>query len=309
MPPSSCALLFLATLSFSVCAGVLAVPSTNATCQDAYKWMNNARGQSPCLVSAYLLSPCSANATGTFIPALQDSHSFYNFAGTVLESTPCVCNTVTYSMLYACATCQGAELSILPWYIAAENCTNGKIFIEKYPTSMPTDTSVPFWAYQSDVQITGHLDIYAAMNEATSLYEPPDATVSGFYEQNSSTPTFRGVAPGSQGQHNKPSTGVIVGAAVGGTVGAAIIGIAIIFLVRAVRRRRHAMLGRPDVPPKDCGGMYNHSIGQDSAAILYNPDNPATYPFLEKARYGAPLTSQATSKGASQVIYPGCPEL
>ncbi|KAI0676746.1 hypothetical protein C8Q78DRAFT_42633 [Trametes maxima] len=247
--------------------------STNATCFGTYDWMKNRRGQSPCLVAAYLLTPCSHNSG-----ALNGSHSLYNFAGTSLEDTDCVCNTVFFSVLYACATCQGAELSILPWYIVSENCTSTFMV----PISMTDGTSVPYWAYIDylgngvGVMSTGRLDISHAKEMA--LADQPDSTSPGPY---GGVPTETNFNPyGNQISFydvgRSPSTGVIVGAAIGSVVGALVI-LAAALVLRRRHRRKRLLVCVPAVPPKE-GGI---SIKDDTEypTKLYNPDDPSTHPL------------------------------
>ncbi|KAH9853902.1 hypothetical protein C2E23DRAFT_100496 [Lenzites betulinus] len=212
-------------------------------------------------------------------------------------------------MLYACATCQGAEASIVPWYIASENCSfgGGSFVSPEYTQTLPSGTSIPFWAYQDTVATTGHLDISTAKAQAQE--EQPDATTAGFYNPNSPVATGSPEASVDDQPDDRPSIGVIVGAAVGGSVGATLLILAAVFLVRNVRRRRRAGAAGPDVPPKERRGIFRKSSGQGSSAKLYNPDDPTTYPPLEKVEYGTVLGPQVTSKGASDLTYPGRSEL
>lgn len=96
--------------------------------------MDNSLGQSPCVVASYLLSPCSGGSgasclrydvlslllsrllSGSFVVKLSDPTHFYSYDNPGPNGlVPCVCNTVLYAMLYACAACQGAEAAIKPY--------------------------------------------------------------------------------------------------------------------------------------------------------------------------------------------------
>lgn len=106
------------------------------TLLDAYPpppQMNNKEGQTPCLMASYLYTPCyGTNGTSRFLYGHSDPHMptifFYIGAGSniaALQSgfvytgatsaatgTNCVCSTVTFSVLAACAVCQGMGLAI-----------------------------------------------------------------------------------------------------------------------------------------------------------------------------------------------------
>lgn len=97
--------------------------------------------------------------------------------------------------------------------------------------------------------------------------------MSGFYDALYPTPSGNGFSPyggeqfGSESQG--PSVGVIVGAAVGGTIGVIAIAAAFFFLIRASCRRRRAMrnaVAAPNVPLKECGF---DDVALTSAARLY----------------------------------------
>ncbi|KAI0366414.1 hypothetical protein BV20DRAFT_655308 [Pilatotrama ljubarskyi] len=324
--------LALALLLHSILLYVDAQTS-NATCYETYDWMKNMHQQSPCTVTSFLLSPCTSTPSAAFIPPLNGNRSLYNFAGTSLDSTPCVCSTVTFAMLYACATCQGAEASILPWYIVSENCTSQ--YLASYPEDIPSGTSVPVWAYDEQISISGHLDIASAKQFAG--YHEADATLSGYY--GAVQPSSTGYTPQPDPEPyelayeaDSPSIGVVVGAVVGGSVGAILIVTLVILVVRRSRRRRQCMMSGPDVPPK--GGRTSfEKTGGESAVKLYNPDDPTTYPGvaalssgstavpqysgLEKQDYAVPSwnivnidsNSQTRYQGASATSYAGRPEV
>ncbi|KAI0352706.1 hypothetical protein OH77DRAFT_752585 [Trametes cingulata] len=285
--------------------------TSNATCFPGYEWMNNAHSQSPCTVAAFLLSPCSSADSPVIIPALAGSRSAYNFAGTSLDSSECVCSTVTFAMLYACATCQGAEVSILPWYIASENCTQK--YLESYPEDIPRGTSVPAWAYDELIDISGHLDINRA--KETAILAEPDATLSGFY--GSLQPSATGftsdtpdVPDGVFDSSDSTSIGVIIGAAVGGSVGAILLISGIIWFIRRRLRRRgqHCMVVAHDaggVPSKRGVVEPADKAGGESTVKLYNPDDPTTYPgSVQPASVSAGSTFVPRSSGLQDYSVP-----
>jgi len=93
---------------------------TDALCDSSYSWSYNSLGQTPCLVAAIISTPCSKS--GDFhIAALSPGSVGYD---PPKKPTECQCNTVHYSLLGACAACQGAVTSGIPWTAFKENCTS-----------------------------------------------------------------------------------------------------------------------------------------------------------------------------------------
>ncbi|KAF8487545.1 hypothetical protein JB92DRAFT_1508378 [Gautieria morchelliformis] len=135
---------------------VAAQATTTAICTTA-TWTFNQEDVSPCLVAASLQAVCKA---GTFsIPALTPGlHYTGPLAG---FSNACTCSTVTYSMVAACAACQGGIIDT--WTDWETNCTASQISLSSFPLTIPLGTTVPSWAYL-DVTTTGAWDATAANN-------------------------------------------------------------------------------------------------------------------------------------------------
>ncbi|KAG8217874.1 hypothetical protein J3R82DRAFT_6040 [Butyriboletus roseoflavus] len=97
--------------------GILAQTSS-VVCGSSYNWvrrsyegdftptvssqMINSLGQTPCTVAAYLLSTCN-NGQYTVFPLA--SNAEYSGPG-VGEGNTCICNSITYCTMSACAACQ-----------------------------------------------------------------------------------------------------------------------------------------------------------------------------------------------------------
>lgn len=125
----------LASLLFF--AGFAAAGISAPPCDVSWKWSLNSLGQNPCGVAAYMISTC---AGGSFtLPPLGNGYAY----GPTLGTDPCVCNTVTYSLLSACQGCQGDK-----WFTYSAFTTNCTMVLAPatFPNPVPSGTSVPYWA-------------------------------------------------------------------------------------------------------------------------------------------------------------------
>ncbi|TBU39779.1 hypothetical protein BD309DRAFT_405423 [Dichomitus squalens] len=65
--------------------------------------------------------------------------------GIAISTGKCECNTVVYSMLAACAVCQGGGIwDIVPFSDFSSSCVDTQI--ELYPFATPSGTAIPPWA-------------------------------------------------------------------------------------------------------------------------------------------------------------------
>jgi len=126
-------------------------------CGTSWGWTFNSLGQNPCTVAAYLMSTCNG---GSFtIKSLAPGHH-YTGPSDYDDADSCMCNTVTYSLLSACAACQGEEWIWWPKY--TYNCTN-VLPASSFPNPVPDGTHVPYWAL-IDVTVK---DTWDALNAYT----------------------------------------------------------------------------------------------------------------------------------------------
>ncbi|KLO08174.1 hypothetical protein SCHPADRAFT_618271 [Schizopora paradoxa] len=181
-----------------------------ANCTGEFSWMDNSLGQSPCTVSAWLLSQC---AEGTWnMPPLPNASFHYGTPGDGrIAANPCSCAWATYNTLQACAFCQGESFgpAMITWDGYDQNCT-AAISSNNAPwppkTTIPEDTAIPFWAEQNPAEwVDATFDPSFAQQQLASQNKP-DLT---------------------QADRNKKSTptGAIVGGVVGGVVGVALLGL------------------------------------------------------------------------------------
>ncbi|KAI0722970.1 hypothetical protein C8Q76DRAFT_783023 [Earliella scabrosa] len=277
----------------------VASQGTNAVCDSSYDWMNNSNGQSPCLIASYLFTPCASPAASWVYP-LSPGYHYNTPQNNAASATPCRCNTVLFSVLAACATCQGQEEFIIPWNEYAENCST--VFVQKYPAVIPAGTAIPAWAY---LDITGNNTFDPGAARAIAAQNVPESTASvkpsSTGSELTAPPAETNDAPQSGGGTSKSSVNVaaIVGGVVGGVVGVIAIGLAVFFFLRYRRNREvHQQPTGPLDLTAGSGGyaqypLYNEypQYGEKSPSQevaqplmsnhsprLYDPNDPSTFP-------------------------------
>ncbi|KAJ7905709.1 hypothetical protein B0H14DRAFT_22147 [Mycena olivaceomarginata] len=194
-------------------------PSTNATCSPSFAWAANSKGQSPCLVAAYLASVCD---DGLFlVPALANNLSYYQ-GPTVAQANSCGCSSVFYSLLSACADCQSGI--VLRWSSFKANCNT--VYVPIFPDNIPSGTAVPHWAYQNVTVEDGFNSTLAQMQ-----LNAPESTANA-------QPTTTALPSGSSSTSSpkKSHAGAIAGGVVGGVILLCLVCIAAFWFIR--RRRK-----------------------------------------------------------------------
>ncbi|KAG1877992.1 hypothetical protein DFJ58DRAFT_909624 [Suillus subalutaceus] len=265
--------------------GAFAQMST-VTCLSSFGWMNNSLGQDPCFVAAYLQSACEATTIDPLPPG------YIYAAPSAALANPCVCSTVTYSMLSACADCQNAT------YL-------------KYPINIPTGIKVPNWAYLSVSGASGFDPVAAQSNgdlpESTATSGPTitvtySTTISASLTSVSASLTSSlGAATGSSTTSSTNSKSSNVGAIAGGVVGGIAGVAAIIGLVTWYFVKRRPSSTTPSAAFNDIGGGPGHTqsfystntttfpMAQQSR--LYDPSDPTTFPGRPHSFTGPVATS------------------
>ncbi|KAG1891138.1 hypothetical protein F4604DRAFT_393609 [Suillus subluteus] len=255
--------------------------------------MDNSLGQGPCVVASYLESVCGAI---NFAPL---PTGYLYSAPSAATANTCVCNTVTYSMVSACADCQNR--TYLDWSSWSSSCS--KLSIREYPNDIPTGTKVPNWAY---LNVTGDFNAVAAQSngdlpESTATSGPTvtvtysttmSASLTGVstyvISVSTSLTSSSGAATGSSATPVSDSTSSNVGAIAGGVVGgiagaAAIIGLVTWYFVK--RRRssttRSAAFNNIGRGPGQTQGFYSTNpttFPMAQQLRLYDPSDPTTFP-------------------------------
>jgi hypothetical protein len=162
----------------------------------------------------------------------------------------CECNTVVYSLISACADCQGAFYST--WADWAVNCT-GTRFLSSFPEAIPAGTAVPHWAYL-DIVGTGRYSPLAAQQDvgvesaastrttaartSTSTRIVPTTTTAITATSGDEPSTTPISSSNDSSSKKKTNIGPIVGGVVGGVAVIALIVGIVLFAIRS--RKSHA---------------------------------------------------------------------
>jgi len=165
------------TLVLLLAASLVAGQGTTVVCYPEWGWANNSLSQSPCLVASYLLSVCVTNTT-------LDPIAAENSYDPPVDKNPCVCSTLTYSLISACGLCQ--ESQIMLWSTWSIGCS--PIYDRQYNETIPSETTVPGWAYL-DVITNDTFDAVAAQAFANRSSSTTSSTGSATYPTSSPTKT------------------------------------------------------------------------------------------------------------------------
>ncbi|KAF9218336.1 hypothetical protein BS17DRAFT_829703 [Gyrodon lividus] len=218
-----------------------------------------------------------ARAIAYSVPAILPTQEYAAPSGTYANS--CECNTVAYSLVSACAACQGANY--ITWLAWTPNCneTAGSL-----PQAPPSGTVIPLWAYIS-VSIDGTWNATAAYINASAT--SPPATISGGPLQ-TTTASVQVASPSSitttTSSHPGTNVGAIVGGVVGGIMGLlAVTGIVLLCVRKRYRHTNRYSAGQltdipQPVPPYVFSGEPVGCQAPAETRKVYNPDDPSTFP-------------------------------
>ncbi|KAG6867242.1 hypothetical protein C0993_005300 [Termitomyces sp. T159_Od127] len=255
--------------------------TTTAQCASNFNWTLNSKGQSPCLIAAYLGGVCNNGAVFNIAPLGADK---VYVGPTVAQANQCLCSGVFYNLVSACADCQGRDW--LPWSEFNFNCST------LYPTifagDIPSGTSVPHYAYL-DPTPDDKFNATAAMQPA--VLDAPESTA---------PPQSTGTSP-STASESSSKAGPIAGGVVGGVVGITLIA-ALVFWWTRRRRARTAPSAEVDLasavrtspPPMSFTTAPSSFSAPMPSQRLYDPSDPSTYP--------APITPATDYTGSSQML-------
>ncbi|KAI0263836.1 hypothetical protein BC834DRAFT_296236 [Gloeopeniophorella convolvens] len=141
-----------------------------AQCLPGWEWTWNALGQSPCQVASILIGLCIGSPTVAGPLAVGTTYLPPPYASL------CWCNSILYSLLSACSSCQ--EQGVVSWNTWARNCTwtagsgiiPGLVIVE--------ETVIPGWAF-ADIAIIWNaweaLEIVQLLSDAADDHWQPGA--------------------------------------------------------------------------------------------------------------------------------------
>ncbi|KAF9068754.1 hypothetical protein BDP27DRAFT_1402993 [Rhodocollybia butyracea] len=215
----------------------------------------NSLGQSPCQVAGYLGAVCTSEDVYMIPPV--DAALEYTLP--VLSAVNCTCSTAYYSVLSACAACQGAVY--LTWSEYSSNCST--VYTTEYPNPVPPETAIPHWAFQSyaDPGATFNIDLAVAQG-GEFYFHPytPETTASS--------------------SKKKSEAGPIAGGVVGGVALLSLLAVGVVFYRRRGRQNRSPQPSKPILDGMDMHATPTPMISQVStpSAKLYDPSDPTTFP-------------------------------
>ncbi|KAL5529756.1 hypothetical protein ACEPAG_5741 [Sanghuangporus baumii] len=323
----SCLAIALVGLSSN---GVRAQITSNATCLSNWRDLYNSRGQSPCLVGAYIGGACNGGQYD--VGALLEGQHY--IGPTSSNANGCLCSTVMYSLMGACSTCQNA--TIITWSAWSANCP--EVFAQAFPQDIPQDTAVPGWAYDP-IPNNGTFDVNQALTDNS-----PESTATFIQSTNTGTRTATGTASsvaqagGGDDDGGGSNTGAIAGGVVGGVVGVALLGLLGFFLYRR-KRNQNAKLSSiqnsgvnanltgstyaggshgglqgmgeyapvPYTPHAYEGGVGGMASPPMMGQKLYDPNDPSTFPTAASPPPVA-MTNQTTGSNANLPYAPSFPQ-
>ncbi|KAJ7724451.1 hypothetical protein DFH07DRAFT_263761 [Mycena maculata] len=258
--------------------------SNVTTCTPQYEWSLNSKGQTPCLVAAFLESVCEGPVEVNSIPP--DTH----YIGPVSsDATLCRCSTVTYSLISACGGCQSR--TFITWSAWAANCT--RVEVGEFLQPIPSQVVVPSWAYLDVTQTDNDFNPILA-NQSLSNSASSSATsvpVSSIISIIPSTSVPLPSTPPTLASHKKSNAGAIAGGVVGGLVGLVAISLAVLFFLRH-RNLPLAESGQNPSVFSDSNDM--HEFGSHRTAV--SPLSITPFPYTEDSYeagtfLGSPVTS------------------
>ncbi|KAI1794473.1 hypothetical protein LXA43DRAFT_142563 [Ganoderma leucocontextum] len=301
--------------------------NTTAVCRKEFDWMTNSRGQNPCLVTAWLWTPCYGTGNATFVSPVPTNWVYEGpTAKDPFDSTPCDCNTVLYSTMAACGICQGAGIE--PWPTYKVNCTN--VYNGTYPESIPGGTAIPAWAFL-DVTRNSTFDVEAAkalaeqnlpdLTDITSSSasasasssgstppSPPSAASSTVTSTTSSLMNATSGASTTSSSAHGSNDAPLVGGIVSGILGLLLIGTLALFIV--LRHRKRARRARPNAHEQRAPAVSEFWDGPGltmkgpNAGLLYDIADPRTYPARMDTQGVSSVSSDSSGGHGHSVPFP-----
>ncbi|KAF9260357.1 hypothetical protein L218DRAFT_989630 [Marasmius fiardii PR-910] len=301
------------------------VAQIHATCTNtSFLWSFNSLFQSPCEMGEALGGVCSP---GSFaIPPLPEG--YYYSGVNVAGVTPCVCNTVYYTMLSLCGLCQGGDADKFNLWSA--NCTQTSS--STFPSPLPSGLRVPHYAYLPLDPFNQTVDLRAlqadtgAERTGTAGIRTPTTT------SRRPTSTFGDDDPFGNFDNDvhdlEKRVGIIAGCVVAGVWVIWAIGAGLIWWI--CRRQSRRMYGPPSQLYQNNTGMSGYTAVAPSSPPpngtfppappspgmlsekVYDPNDPRTFPQAQptlgyQQPHGLSTTLDRTSAVVSTASVPSTP--
>jgi len=236
--------------------------TTDAKCQSGFDWTFSSIGQSPCDVAAELASVCVG---GDF--NLDPLDPGFVYAGpTQTNQNSCRCSSVYYSLLSACAYCQGR--SYVRWSVYSGNCST--VYVATYNQQIPDGVKVQAYAYLNVLDS----DSFNVAN-AQGLHGTESSRLP------SSVPSPSASARSSSSKN----TPAIIGGVVGGVAFLGILSVLIAYLIIRSRRKKNRKSQQNQISGFQQSSKTGFTPNTTGPAKLYDPDDPSTYPTADPNLY------------------------
>ncbi|KZT35796.1 hypothetical protein SISSUDRAFT_1064176 [Sistotremastrum suecicum HHB10207 ss-3] len=269
-------------------------PTDTLCARSQLPWSFNSLDQSPCQVAANLGAICEPSGTYQ-VPALPPGQEYHPG-----DNTTCECNTVFYSVISACAACQGEPPG--SWSVFVASCPFVNIGV--FPKNIPSGTLIPHWAYENITNLsTETFDISLAQSlgdtpefGSSGTVTPP--TSSSTKSSSSSTvvstpnitpttsPIIPQTVPAPSTTPTPPPTPISthttnVGAIAGGTIAGvvAVLFIAILVFLRLRTLRNVAPPAAANEHVNEYGSeVKDPSMQPSPSTVLQAPSSPSIFP-------------------------------
>ncbi|KAF8709046.1 hypothetical protein RHS03_03301, partial [Rhizoctonia solani] len=302
-------------IAVPLCRYVLgeAIDILNAAWPKAFAKFFNSRGQSVCLVGAYLGAQCTTD--NTFKVEALSGDGPYGFDNDAANN--CLCNSVMWNLMSACALCQGKAFGNWGQWMAS--CPPSMITVGKYPIPLPKGVTVPSWAYY-DFTNSGNFDpAMASQNSGpeSSAIAAPTSTGPN------STATDVNPNPTMTQSQSSSNTGAIVGGVIGGVLGIVLICLIAFVLVRKRKQQEptinnprpsqnQQMAAQPNLATPIAGHAAPYQPGTPNSEYKpYYPSTPSTFPSGPMSEhYAQSLPYSYQSQGTTgQPPHPNIPQV
>jgi hypothetical protein len=223
--------------------------------------------------------------------------SSYGSPGSSEAANLCYCNTVGYSLVSACAACQGGGYAAWSTWVAS--CTK-TLPPPSFPNPVPSGTRVPHWALLdvTDENYWNPNKSYSAGDTpevgSGSLIGPSSMSATPTHSLNPSSSSTGSPTPLPSGRSSK--AGAIAGGVAGGIAAITIVIAAIFYLRRRSQATSAASAGvgaSQSQQPLSDEIVSPSSSGSPTTMKFYDPNDPTTFPGYQGSPHSQDIPYQA----------------